>query len=137
MTGYGRSGGVFMIIGVPREVRPSEYRGGLTPAGPDALLRRGHTVYVERGGGAGAGFADKEYQAVGAQLAFSPEEVWRRAQVVVKVGRPTAAEHECFQGQTLLSFLPLAAGPPDLRHGLQRGEMTVITCETIQADDGS
>src|SRR3990172_12606860 len=86
MTGYGRSGGVFMIIGVPREVRPSEYRVGLTPAGTDALLRRGHTVYVERGAGAGAGFADKEYQAVGAQLAFSPEEVWRRAQVVVKVG---------------------------------------------------
>src|SRR3989304_2916734 len=79
MTGYGRSGGVFMIIGVPREVRPSEYRVGLTPAGTDALLRRGHTVYVERGAGAGAGFADKEYQAVGAQLAFSPEGVWRRA----------------------------------------------------------
>src|SRR3972149_6239609 len=79
MTGYGRSGGVFMIIGVPREVRPSEYRVGLTPAGTDALLRRGHTVYVERGAGAGAGFADKEYQAVGAQLAFSREEGWRRA----------------------------------------------------------
>src|SRR3990172_6472072 len=136
MTGYGRSGGVFMIIGVPREVRPSEYRVGLTPAGTDALLRRGHTVYVERGAGAGAGFADKEYQAVGAQLAFSPEEVWRRAQVVVKVGRPTAAEHEYFQGQTLVSFLHLAVASPDLRAALQ-GEMTVITCETIQADDGS
>src|SRR3990172_5317297 len=72
MTGYGRSGGVFMIIGVPREVRPSEYRVGLTPAGTDALLRRGHTVYVERGAGAGAGFADKEYQAGGARVAFSP-----------------------------------------------------------------
>src|SRR3989337_1866131 len=55
MTGCGRSGGVFMIIGVPREVRPSEYRVGLTPAGTDALLRRGHTAYVERGAGAGAG----------------------------------------------------------------------------------
>src|SRR3972149_6676048 len=115
MTGYGRSGGGFMIIGVPREVRPSEYRVGLTPAGTDALLRRGHTVYVERGAGAGAGFADKEYQAVGAQLALSPEEVWRRAQVVVKVGRPTAAEHEDFQGQTLVSFLHLAVASPDLR----------------------
>src|SRR3972149_1177289 len=99
MTGYGRSGGGFMIIGVPREVRPSEYRVGLPPAGTDALRRRGHTVYVERGAGAGAGFADKEYQAVGAQLAFSPEEVWRRAQVVVKVGRPTAAGHEELRGQ--------------------------------------
>src|SRR3970282_2977500 len=107
------------------------------PSGTDALPRRGHTVYVERVAGAGAGFADKEYQAVGAKLAFSPEEVWRRAQVVVKVGRPTAAEHEYFQGQTLVSFLPLAVASPDLRHGLQRGEMTVITCETIQADDGS
>src|SRR3970282_2403015 len=107
MTGYGRSGGVFMIIGVPREVRPSESRVGLTPAGTEAPLRRGHTVYVERGAGAGAGFADKEYQAVGAQLAFSPEEVWRRAQVVVKVGRPAAGEHGDFQGQTTLSLLPL------------------------------
>src|SRR3990172_6339485 len=137
MTGYGRSGGVFMIIGVPREVRPDEYRVGLTPAGTDALVRRGHTVYVERGAGAGAGFADKEYQAVGAQLAFSPEEVWRRAQVVVEVGRPTAAEHEDFQGQPLVSFLHLAVASPDLRAALQQGEMTVITCETIQADDGS
>src|SRR3972149_4864574 len=130
MTGYGRSGGVFMIIGVPREVRPSEYRVGLTPAGTDALLRRGHTVYVERGAGAGGGFADKEYQAVGAQVACFPE-------VVVRVGRPPAAEHEYFQGQTLVSFLHLAVASPDLRAALQQGEMTVITCETIQADDGS
>ncbi len=48
-----------MLIGVPREVRSGEYRVGLTPAGADALVRRDHTVYVERGAGAGAGFADR------------------------------------------------------------------------------
>src|SRR3989304_1225496 len=60
-----------------------------------------------------------------------------RAQVVGRVGRPTAAEHEYFQGQTLVSFLHLAVASPDLRAALQQGEMTVITCETIHAGAGS
>lgn len=126
-----------MDIGVPREVRSDEYRVGLTPAGVDALVKGGHAVYVERGAGAGAGFADDVYQAVGARVAYSAEEVWRRARVVVKLSRPTAAEHEYFQGQVLLSFLHLAVASPDLRQALRQAEMTVIAGETIQADDGT
>ena len=84
-------GGLQMEFGVPSEARSKEYRVGLTPAGVDTLTKSGHTVYVERGAGAGAGFDDEDYRAVGARLVYQAEEVWWRAQVVVKVTRPTAA----------------------------------------------
>jgi len=126
-----------MEIGVPREQRPDEYRVGLTPPGVDALMKSGHVVFVERAAGAGAGFADSAYEAVGARLAYSSEEVWRRAQMVVKVARPTADEHEYFQGQILVSFLHLAVASPDLLTALRQREMTVIAGETIQAEDGT
>ncbi len=126
-----------MEFGVPSEVRSKEYRVGLTPAGVDTLTKSGHTVYVERGAGAGAGFDDEDYRAVGARLVYQAEEVWRRAQVVVKVTRPTAAEHAYFQSQTVLAFLHLAVSSPDLLAALRERKMTAIAYEMIQADDGT
>jgi alanine dehydrogenase len=126
-----------MEFGVPSEVRPKEYRVSLTPAGVDTLAKAGHTVYVQAGAGAGSGFGDDEYRNVGALLVYSPEEVWRRARVVVKVARPTAAEHNLFHGQALLAFLHLAVASPDLLAALREQAMTAIAYEMIQADDGS
>jgi alanine dehydrogenase len=126
-----------MEFGIPSEVRPNEYRVSLAPAGVDALAKAGHTVYVQAGAGAGAGFTDDEYRGVGARLVYSPEEVWRRAQIVVKVARPTAQEHLYFQGQTLMAFLHLAVASPDLMAALREQRMTAIAYEMIQADDGS
>jgi alanine dehydrogenase len=126
-----------MEFGVPSEIRPREYRVSLTPAGVDTLARAGHTVYVESRAGAGAGFQDEAYRSVGARLVYSPEEVWRRAQVIVKVARPTAEEHAFFQGQTLLAFLHLAVASPDLAAALREQRMTVVAYEMIQNEDGS
>ncbi|MDQ7843518.1 MAG: alanine dehydrogenase [Armatimonadota bacterium] len=126
-----------MDFGVPREVRPGEQRVGLTASGADALVRAGHRVLVERDAGAAAGFGDEEYAQAGATVVYSAEEVWRRAAVVVKVGRPTAEEHAFFAGQTLLAFLHLSVASPDLRNALAAGGVTAIAAEMIQAEDGT
>ncbi|MDR7419046.1 MAG: alanine dehydrogenase [Armatimonadota bacterium] len=126
-----------MEFGIPSEVRPKEYRVSLTPAGVDSLAKAGHTVYVESHAGDGAGFPDEAYRSVGARIVYSPEEVWRRAQIVAKVTRPTAGEHVFFQGQTLLAFMHLAVASPDLSAALAANRMTVIAYEMIQHDDGS
>lgn len=126
-----------MDFGVPREVRPGEQRVGLTASGGDALVRGGHRVLVEQAAGQAAGFTDQDYVQVGATIVYSPEEVWRRAAVVVKVSRPTAEEHAYFAGQTLVAFLHLSVASPDLLQALQQREMTVIAAEMIRAEDGT
>ena len=67
-----------MLIGVPKEIKTNENRIALVPAGAEALVGAGHTVYVEQGAGLGSGFADEAYQAAGAQLLPTAEEVWAR-----------------------------------------------------------
>ncbi|MCI0731558.1 MAG: alanine dehydrogenase, partial [Chloroflexi bacterium] len=85
-----------MEFGVPKEVRDLEMRVGLTPAGALGLVQAGHTVYVERSAGHGAGFHDDHYRQAGAQIVYSAAEAYGRADVVVKVTRPTGAEHALF-----------------------------------------
>ncbi|MBI3998209.1 MAG: alanine dehydrogenase [Armatimonadetes bacterium] len=126
-----------MDFGVPREVWSGENRVGLTPAGADMLIRTGHRVYIEQGAGAAAGFADLAYLAINAQVVYSAEEAWRRAQVVVKVAPPTVDECGFFQGQALLSFLHLAVASTDLLNALRGDRITAIACEMIQTDDGA
>ncbi len=126
-----------MNVGVPREVRPFEFRVGLTPPAVDALVRAGHTVFVERGAGEGAGFPDAAYEAVGARIVYTHDEAYGRAEVVVKVARPTAEEYTHFRrGQVLFSFLHLAVASPDLLAALQEYRLTAIAYETIQTPDG-
>lgn len=127
-----------MEFGVPREVRDLENRVGLTPAGVHALVEASHTVYVERNAGTGAGFSDEDYRAVGAQIVYSPEEAYGRAEVVVKVTRPTAAEHDLLRpGQAVACYLHLAVASPDLLEALRGREITAIAWETVQRDDGT
>ena len=127
-----------MNFGVPKEVRDLEYRVGMTPAGVHALVQSGHTVYVERGTGAGAGFSDENYRGVGAEIVYSADEVYGRADVVAKVTRLTAKEHTLLRpGQTVLSFMHLAVASPDLLEALETRGITAIAYEMIQADDGS
>ncbi len=76
-----------MEFGVPREVRDFEYRVGLTPAGVYALVNAGNRVYVQAGAGAGAGFPDDEYRKVGGEVLYSAEEVFGRAEVMLKGAR--------------------------------------------------
>jgi len=127
-----------MEFGIPKEVRDLEHRVGLTPAGVNALVEAGHTVYVERNAGAGAGFSDENYRAVGAQIVYSAEEAYGRAEVAVKVSRPTAAEHDLLRpGQAVACYLHLAVASPDLLEALRQREITTIAWETVERDDGT
>ena len=125
-----------MIIGVPREIKPGEQRIALTPAGARALVEASHGVLVERGAGTGSGFRDDEYTAVGAELA-SVDDVWRRAELVLKVKEPLAEEVARLRaGQVLFTYLHLAP-MPELTRGLRESDAIAIAYETVQRADGS
>src|SRR5690606_20227075 len=97
-----------MRIGVPRETKDHEYRVALTPDAARQLVARGHRVLVERGAGAGSGFADEDYARAGATL-VGVEEAWGDAELIVKVKEPDAAEAARLRaGQTLFAYLHLA-----------------------------
>ena len=81
-----------MIVGVPREIKPDEYRVAMLPVGVEELKRAGHRVLVEVGAGLGSGIVDSEYQAAGAELTTTAAEVWGQAEMIVKVKEPLAAE---------------------------------------------
>ena len=83
-----------MRIGCPKEIKPQEGRVGLTPAGVDAFVRAGHTVYMEQGAGLGSGFPDAEYTAVGAEILPDAKSVYDAADMIIKVKEPLAPEYE-------------------------------------------
>jgi alanine dehydrogenase len=127
-----------MHLGIPKERRPNEHRVGLTPAGVELLAADGHRCYVEAGAGLGAGFADEDYARAGAAVVYSGEEAYGRADLVVKVSRPTSAELAWLRaGQTVLAFWHLASASPDNVEALQRQKVTAIAYELVRADDGS
>lgn len=127
-----------MNFGVPKEVRDMENRVGLTPAGVHALVKVGHKVYVEHNTGVGAGFSDENYRAVGAEIVYSAEELYGRADVIAKVTRLAASEYALLrEGQTVLCFLHLAVASPDLMAALRQRRITAIAYEMIQTDDGA
>ena len=101
-----------MIVGVPKEVKNSEFRVALTPAGASALIRSGHTVIVQHGAGAGSGFSTGDYRGVGAIIVVDAAEVWSRAELIVKVKEPVPSEYGYFRpGLVLFAYLHLAADP--------------------------
>jgi alanine dehydrogenase len=126
-----------MIIGVPREVKDHEFRVSLTPDGARALCAAGHTVWVESSAGDGSGFSDDEYRAAGARLAASKEQVFREAELIVKVKEPLLSEMPLFRpGQALFAYLHLAA-LPDLTKALIEAKITAIAYETTEGPDRS
>jgi alanine dehydrogenase len=127
-----------MDIGIPRERRESEYRVGLTPIGVQLLTAEGHAVYVERDAGVGAGFSNRDYEQAGARIVYQPQEAFGRADLVLKIARPTAEECEWLrEGQTLMGLLHLAAARRSRVETLLEKGVTAIGYEMIQADDGS
>ncbi|MGD8554124.1 MAG: alanine dehydrogenase [Anaerolineales bacterium] len=126
-----------MNIGVPKERRPHEYRVGLPPAGVALLVKHGHTVYVEEGAGKGAGFRDSGYEKCGARIVYSQEEVFGRADWVLKFARPLKDELMMMQsGATLMGFLHLAAARKDKIEWMQENAITAIAYEQIELEDG-
>ena len=127
-----------MDIGIPRERRESEYRVGLTPIGVQLLTAEGHAIYVERDAGLGAGFSNRDYEQAGARIVYQPQEAFGRADLVLKVARPTAEECEWLrEGQTLMGLLHLAAARRSRVESLLEKGVTAIGYEMIQDDDGS
>src|ERR1700722_7030182 len=95
-----------MIIGVPREVKDHESRVGVTPAGAKALVDAGHKVLVEHNAGALSAMPDDEYQAAGAEIVGSAHDVWRLAEMIVKVKEPVDKEYRHFrEGLVLFTYL--------------------------------
>src|SRR3989454_4279992 len=125
-----------MDVGVPREIKPGEQRVALTPAGARALTEAGHRVAVEQDAGAGSGIRDEEYTAAGAELA-AVDEVWRRADLVLKVKEPLAPEVARLRDdQILFTYLHLAPAP-ELTRGLRATGAIALAYETVQRPDGS
>lgn len=126
-----------MIIGVPKEIKDQEYRVSVTPDGVRTLTAAGHTVWVQASAGEGSGFSDEEYRRAGAHIAFSNEQVFKEAELIVKVKEPLPPEYPLLRsGQTLFTFLHLAASAELTRFLLDAG-VTAIAYETTEADDHS
>jgi alanine dehydrogenase len=125
-----------MIVGVPREIKPGEQRVALTPAGAHALVAAGHRVVFEADAGSGSGLRDQEYTAVGAEI-VGIDEVWRRAEMILKVKEPMPAEYARLRaGQVLFTYLHLAPAP-ELTHALRDSDVIALAYETVQRPDGS
>ena len=127
-----------MNIGIPKERRPFESRVGLSPAGVEILSQHGHQVYVEHDAGVGAAFDDREFEAAGARVVYSPEEVFMRGDLLLKVARPTREELEWLRpGITVAGLLHLASAREDKTEILLQKKITSIAYEQIQLPDGS
>jgi alanine dehydrogenase len=126
-----------MIIGVPKEIKTEENRVAVTPTGVAGFVARNHKVLIEKGAGLGSGLIDRAYEGTGATLVDSAEEVWRRADMIMKVKEPQESEYPLLRpGMILFTYLHLAADESVTRALLDR-KVTAIGYETIQLDDGS
>ncbi|HXF57096.1 MAG TPA: alanine dehydrogenase [Actinomycetota bacterium] len=125
-----------MIVGVPREVKDNEFRVALTPEGAREFTLAGHRVLVQRGAGAGSSLLEERYVRAGAEIVDSAEEVWRQADLVLKVKEPVPSEYDLLQeGQVLFTFLHLAADRK-LTEVLLERKVNALAYETVQLDDG-
>ena len=120
-----------MIVGIPKEIKNHEYRIGMTPAGVRELINRGHQVLVETEGGVGVGFDNASYEAVGAQIVASPEDIFAAADMIIKVKEPQANECRMLRsGQVLFTYLHLAPDPDQAQLLLESG-VSAIAYETV------
>ena len=99
-----------MLIGVPKEIKSDEYRVALPPAGVEMLAQAGHEIFVEQGAGLGSGFTDDFYTNAGAEILDRSEEVWARAEMIMKVKEPVEAEWPLMRdGQVIFTYFHFAA----------------------------
>ncbi len=126
-----------MIIGVPKEIKPLEKRVGMTPGGCEMMIRNGHHVIVQRSAGEGSGFDNERYTTVGVEMVDTAEEVYRRADMIVKVKEPIAPEYPLIrEGQVLFTYFHFAASR-ELTEAMVSNGSVCIAYETVQRADGS
>lgn len=125
-----------MLIGCPKEIKPQEFRIGLTPAAVSEATRSGHSVIIENNAGQGAGFSNDDYIAAGAGIVDTAEEIFATAEMVVKVKEPQAVERKQLrEGQLLFTYLHLAPDMAQTRDLLDSG-CTAIAYETVTDNNG-
>ena len=126
-----------MFIGVPRETHLHEHRVGLNPFGVSRLTQKGHTVFVETGAGEAAHFTDQNYQDAGGQIVYSPEEAYRRADIVCRVGMLSRDELDLLRSDSIVcGFHHLAVAPREVIQKLMELETTLISYELVRAGTG-
>ncbi|MDP9292139.1 MAG: alanine dehydrogenase [Verrucomicrobiota bacterium] len=123
-----------MILGIPREIKEQEHRVALLPSATYQLVKRGHQVLVERGAGIGSGYLDVDYEKAGADLVDSHEELFERAELIVKVKEPLPSEYALLRsGQILFTYLHLAANRK-LTDALVESGVTALAYETLEVN---
>jgi alanine dehydrogenase len=123
-----------MIIGVPKEIKEQEQRVALLPSAANQLIRRGHSVVVQKNAGIGSGYPDGDYVKAGAEIVDQAKEVFARADMIVKVKEPLEAEFPFLRkGQILFTYLHLAASK-SLTEALLKSGVTAVAYETIQVN---
>lgn len=125
-----------MIIGLPKEIKNHEYRVGLVPAGVHDLVRAGHEVYVQKDAGEGSGIPDTDFVGAGAKILPTAEDIYGKAEMIIKVKEPVGPEYQLLRpGQLLFTYLHLAPDPAQTEMLLER-KVTGVAYETIRTPNG-
>lgn len=126
-----------MIVGVPKEIKISENRVGMTEAGVRQLVKEGHTLYIEKDAGIGSGISNETYEKAGGKILPTKADVYAKSDMIVKVKEPLPDEYELMkENQILYTYLHLAA-EPKLTKVLCERKVKAVAYETIQKEDGS
>jgi len=148
-----------MIIGVPKEIKEEEYRVALLPSTAKELVKKGHQVLIEKNAGVGSGISDEGYQSAGAEILTTPEEIFKKAELIVKVKEPQKEEYPLlWEGQIIFTFFHFAAARKlteamikgqiiftffhfaaarKLTEAMIKRKIVALAYETVQKDDGS
>ncbi len=126
-----------MIVGVPKETKPDEYRVAMMPVGVEELRRSGHRVLIQSGAGLGSGIADERYSAVGGEVVTDAKDVWAQADLIVKVKEPLPEEWPLLRDkQTVFTFFHVAADER-LTRAVMASVIIAIAYETIRDKKGT
>ncbi len=125
-----------MIVGVPREIKPDEYRVAMLPSGVEELTAGGHRVLVQRDAGIGSGIQNQQYQDAGAEIVDAAEDVFSQAELIVKVKEPQSSEFALLRrDQIVFTYFHLAADE-ELTNALLQTEVTAVAYETLRGSNG-
>ena len=126
-----------MLIGIPKEIKESEHRVGMTPSGVQSLIENGHTVYVQNNAGNGSGYSDQDYLAVGAQILKNIEEIYDISEMIIKVKEPLKKEYSLIkEGQIIYTFFHFASSI-ELTNAMIKSKSICIAYETVENSDKS
>lgn len=126
-----------MIIGVPKEIKDNENRVALTPAGALELTKRNHSVYVQASAGVGSGFSDEEYKLAGATILATPEEIFAKAEMIMKVKEPIEQEYKLIRpNQLVFTYFHFASYEP-LTRAMIDSKAVCLAYETVELEDRS